>query len=75
MQTVADELNIEHSLSAMTARHSWGTALQRLGAPKEFLQTGYGHGDSRTTENYIGDYEDETIDKFSNLLTDLLIPK
>jgi len=75
MQVIANELKIDHSLSSMTARHSWGTSMQRLGAPKEFLQTGYGHGDSRTTENYIGNYEDETIDKYSNLLTDLLNPK
>lgn len=59
------------SIKTMEARHSFATTLVRSEAPLAFISEMLGHGTIKTTQNYIGSFED--VKKKSYLSA--LIPK
>ena len=70
MSEIGKELKIESKITTYSARHSFATMLKRGGAPLEFISESLGHGDLKTTENYLDSFEDETKEKYANILTD-----
>lgn len=59
MKTIADELGIDRAVkvSTIAARHSFATTLMRAGVPGKFIQDSLGHTSFKTTENYLGSFE------------------
>lgn len=62
------KLKIEKKVTTYTARHSFATMLKRGGAPTEFISESLGHGNFKTTENYLDSFEDETKEKYASIL-------
>ena len=44
--------------------------LRNAGAPDEFIGDSFGHGDLRTTKNYLGSFVDKKKKEFAAKLTD-----
>lgn len=59
MKDIAEILGIEGKVTTYAARHSFGTILQRSGAPVAFISEAYGHGNIQTTQNYLAGFEDD----------------
>jgi hypothetical protein len=45
-------------------------ALRNAGASDEFIGDSFGHGDIRTTQNFLGSFMDEKKKEFAAKLTD-----
>lgn len=60
MKTLAKFLNIESDVTTYTARHSFATILQRSGVSTEFISEALGHGNIKTTQSYLGGFEDKS---------------
>lgn len=71
MDKIAKELKIGTNLTTYVARHTFSTILKRGGVPIAYISESLGHSDLRTTENYLGSFEDEQKIEFAKLL----IPK
>lgn len=69
MKRIAEKLGIDKTITTYVARHSFSTFLKQKGASTEFIQESLGHQDKRTTENYLGSFDEETKLKYANLLT------
>jgi len=69
MKEVAKELKIDSSLTTYVARHSFATILQRSGASTEFISEALGHSSVKTTQNYLGGFEDENRKEITKALT------
>ena len=52
----------------MVARHSFATIMKR-GGKGEFVKDALGHASAKTTENYFGSFEDESLIDNAKLLT------
>ena len=68
MNRLGKKLFIDSDLGTYTARHSFATTLLRNGAPSHLIGTQIGHSQSRSTEHYLGDFEDQDIKAFLNTL-------
>ncbi|MEI6764608.1 MAG: site-specific integrase [Bacteroidota bacterium] len=68
MVRMAKDLGIETNLTTYVARHTFSTILKRGGVPIAFISESLGHSDLRTTENYLGSFEDEQKRAFARLL-------
>ena len=68
MGRIAEEIGITAKVTTYTARHSYATILRRLNASTEFIQDRLGHSDLRTTESYLGSFEDDVKREFANKL-------
>lgn len=64
MKKVANELKIDMTIGTYVARHTHSTMLKRKGVSTEAIKENLGHSSILTTENYLGDFEDEV--KFEN---------
>lgn len=71
IRAVAQAEGVEAKVGNMQGRHSLATLLKRLGASTEFIQESLGHHDKKTTEIYLGEYDNETKMKFSSRLSSL----
>lgn len=71
MKRIAKELGISQNLTTYVARHTFSTILKRNGVPISFISESLGHGDLRTTENYLGSFEDEQKKEYTKLLIPL----
>ena len=69
MKSIAKELGIDSSLTTYVARHSFSTVLKRSGASTEFISEALGHGNLKTTQNYLGSFEDENKKEVVKALT------
>ncbi len=69
MKLIADELEISKNVTTYFARHSFATILKRSGASTEFIKEALGHGDMKTTENYLDSFEKDTLHKTTDALT------
>jgi integrase len=69
MKRISMNLGIEKSVTTYTARHSFSTVLKRSGASVDFISEALGHSNVRTTESYLGSFEDETKQKYAESLT------
>ena len=68
MAKIADELGLNTNLTTYVARHTFSTILKRGGVPIAFISESLGHTDLRTTENYLGSFEDEQKREYAKLL-------
>ena len=68
MAKIAEELHIESNLTTYVARHTFSTILKRGGVPIAYISESLGHSDIRTTENYLGSFDDEQKMEYSKLL-------
>jgi integrase/recombinase XerD len=60
MQELGNTLGIEAKISTQTARHSFATTMMRAAMPTQFITNSLGHTNSKTTQNYLSDFEDES---------------
>lgn len=69
MRRIAADLKIDKPLTTYTARHSFATMLKRNGASEEFISESLVHESTRSTKNYMSDFDDETKRQYTeNLL-------
>lgn len=68
MNEVGKALEIGN-ISCLTARHSFATVLKRSGANIASISESLGHGDLKTTENYLASFEKDERDKNASMLT------
>lgn len=68
IRRVAAEVGIEANVTTYVARHTYASVMKRSGASKEMIQESFGHKDSRTTENYLADFDLDEKTKWANKL-------
>jgi integrase/recombinase XerD len=68
MKRIGNALELDLTLTSYSARHSFATVLKRSGAPIEFISESLGHKDLRTTENYLGSFEDDIKESYQKQL-------
>ena len=61
---------IQKEITTYHARHSFATILMQTGAPLKFISDSLLHSGIKTTENYLGSFEDDTKKKYIERLTD-----
>jgi len=69
IKPIAKELNISKKVTTYVARHSFSTVLKRSGASIEFISESLGHGDTKTTQNYLDSFENDVKKEFAAKLT------
>jgi site-specific recombinase XerD len=65
IKKLAQANNLTDQISYQWARHSYATNALRKGASMEFIQEALGHGNLKTTQNYIAGFDDETKREFA----------
>jgi integrase len=68
MKKIAEELGIEADVNTYSARHSFATTLLKSNAPLAFISKSLGHTNIKTTESYLGSFDDEEAKGFLNAL-------
>ena len=68
LKNIATAAGLPH-VSTYTARHSYASVLKQSGASITFISESLGHGDLRTTENYLASFNKETRKKENIKLT------
>lgn len=58
----------EHPLSSYTARHTWATTAQEADIPLSVISAGLGHTSEKTTQIYLKQLGEATIDSANRLL-------
>ena len=69
MKAIAKTLGITNDVTTYAARHSFATILQRSGAGTAFISEALGHSSTKTTQNYLAGFEDETKRNLTKALT------
>ena len=69
MDKIGTALGIERKITTIVSRHSFSTQLKRSGASTEYIQEALGHKDKKTTENYLGSFENSVKKEFASALT------
>jgi integrase/recombinase XerD len=69
MRAIARQLEISKDVTTYAARHSFATVLQRSGVSTEYISEALGHSNVRTTQSYLGGFEDEHKKEISKALT------
>ena len=68
LRKIGETVGIEKDLTTYTARHSFATILLRNNVPIGFISQSLGHSDLKTTENYLGEFDEEkAIEYAANL--------
>lgn len=66
------KLDIDYKITSIFARHSFATVLLRTGSVgSDFISEALGHSSLKTTESYLGSFEDETRKENTLKLLDL----
>lgn len=60
MKRICKKIKMEKEVTTYYGRHSAATVLKRSGASIGQIQEALGHASSKTTENYLASFEDET---------------
>ncbi|RIV19419.1 hypothetical protein DYU11_25290 [Fibrisoma montanum] len=68
MGKIAEQLGIEGDVGTYSARHSYATSLLKSKAPLAFISKSLGHTNLKTTESYLGSFDDEEAKAFLNAL-------
>jgi integrase len=68
MSKIAEQLGIEGDVNTYSARHSFATSLLKSKAPLAFISKSLGHTNLKTTESYLGSFDDEEAKVFLNAL-------
>jgi len=69
IRIIAGNLNLESDVTTYTARHSFATILKRAGVNVSYISEALGHSDMKTTQSYLGSFENEEKKKIAALLT------
>ena len=69
METIRQDLEIEHKLGTYSARHSYATLLKRKNVPLQIIKETMGHSSEATTERYLDSFTDDAKMEVANLLT------
>lgn len=69
IKQIAKEVGIEKNVTTYFARHSFATILKRSGAQSEMISELLGHSSMLTTESYLDSFEDEQIQRQTDVLT------
>lgn len=69
MDRIVKSLGITRKATTYVARHSFSTVLKRSGASTEFIQNALGHTDVKTTENYLGSFDNDVIKQYAGRLS------
>jgi integrase len=70
IKRIAKEVGIMENVSTYSARHSFSTVLKQSGVSIAFVSDALGHANIKTTENYLGSFEDEAKIENAKNLTD-----
>lgn len=68
MGKIAEQLGIEGDTNSYSARHSYATTLLKSKAPLAFISKSLGHTNLKTTESYLGSFDDEEAKAFLTAL-------
>ena len=68
MARIAEKLGIEAEVNSYAARHSFATTLLKSEAPLALIAKLLGHSNMKTTENYLGSFDDEETKKYLDTL-------
>lgn len=68
MGKIGEQLGIEGDTNSYSARHSYATTLLKSNAPLAFISKSLGHTNLKTTESYLGSFDDEEAKGFLNAL-------
>ena len=68
MGKIAEQLGIEGDVNTYSARHSFATSLLKSKAPLAFISKSLGHTNLKTTESYLGSFDDEEAKSFLTAL-------
>jgi integrase len=68
MGKIAESLGIEGDVNTYAARHSFATSLLKSKAPLAFISKSLGHTNIKTTESYLGSFDDEEARTFLTAL-------
>ncbi|WP_405516621.1 tyrosine-type recombinase/integrase [Spirosoma sp. KNUC1025] len=68
MAKIAEQLGIEGDTNSYSARHSFATSLLKSKAPLAFISKSLGHTNIKTTESYLGSFDDEEAKAFLEAL-------
>lgn len=69
MKDIAKTIGIAKDVTTYVARHSFATIMQRGGASIEFIGEALGHGNTKTTQNYLAGFEDDHKREMAKALT------
>lgn len=68
MRKIGRSLGIEGDLNTYTARHTFATILLRSQAPLAFISKSLGHSNFKTTEAYLGSFEEDKVREYLKVL-------
>ena len=68
MNRIGDGLGINADMNTYSARHSFATVLLKSNASLAFISKSLGHTNLKTTESYLGSFDDEEAKQFLNAL-------
>lgn len=71
MNKIAEALKLDVSINTYEARHTFATTLLRSEAPLAFISQSLGHSSFKTTQSYLGSFQDVQTKKYMSAL----IPK
>lgn len=69
MKRIASKLEISKPVTTYFARHSFATILKNSGASMEFISEALAHSSQQTTKSYLSGFEQDTIHKTTDALT------
>ena len=69
MKRIAVDLGLDKDVTTYFARHSFATVLRNSGASTEFISEALGHSNVKTTQSYLAGFEQATIHKTTDALT------
>ncbi|GAB4041516.1 tyrosine-type recombinase/integrase [Spirosoma jeollabukense] len=68
MGKIAIQLGIKADVNTYSARHSFATSLLKSKTPLAFISKSLGHTNLKTTESYLGSFDDDEAKEFLNAL-------
>ena len=68
MNRIGEELGIDADVNTYAARHSFATVLLKSNASLAFISKSLGHTNIKTTESYLGSFDDDEAKAFLNAL-------
>lgn len=70
MKRIGTTLEIPIKVTTYNARHSHATILKKSGASLEHIREALGHNNIKTTQHYLGSFDDETKQELAKALID-----
>ena len=68
LKKIAAHCGIETNLTSYVSRHSWASIAKFSGVSTSIIGESLGHSDSKTTEAYLADFEQQVLDEANELI-------